>query len=53
MWEAADFGCARSRILDAEVAGDGVADLQGQWWFWAWDAGVFGTPENMGLQRAL
>ena len=24
---------SRSRILDAEVAGRGVTDLQGEWWF--------------------
>ena len=34
-WRVTDFGWRRSRILDAEVAGSGGADLQGWWWFWA------------------
>ncbi len=27
-----DFGRGKSRILDAEVAGSGVADLYRRWW---------------------
>ena len=28
-----DLQVPTSRILDAEVAGSGVTDLQGRWWF--------------------
>ncbi len=33
----------KSRILDAEGAGSGVMDLQGQWCFWAMKCGDFGV----------
>ncbi len=34
-WHVTDFGCDTLRILDADGAGSGVADLQGGWWFCA------------------
>ncbi len=40
-----------SRILDAEVAGGGGADLQGQWWFWARRWADFGVRFDRRGQR--
>ncbi len=40
--QATDLQVPASRILDAEVAGSGVMDLQGQWWCWALKCGDFG-----------
>ena len=40
--EVTDIGWRRSRILGAEVAGSGIMDLRGRWWFLGWRCRVLG-----------